>query len=134
MLATKNRMRTSADFSHTVRSGDRNGRRNVVLYVVSTSAEQASQFGFIVSKAVGNAVTRNLVKRRLREIVVETLREQPHGISVVVRALPPAARASWEELRDDYRRAFSKVTGRLAGDSDRHTQGSSTLKEEVSHG
>jgi ribonuclease P protein component len=105
-----------------------------VLYVVSTSAEQASQFGFIVSKAVGNAVTRNLVKRRLREIVVQTLRDRPHGINVVVRALPPAANASWDELQEDYRRAFSKVAARLAASSETQTQGFSSAQEEEPQG
>lgn len=103
-----------------------------MLYVVSTPAEQSSRVGFIVSKAVGNAVTRNLVKRRLREIVVETLREYPHGINVVVRALPPAATASWDELGEDYRRAFSKVASRLAASSDAQTHDPSTLRAEGS--
>lgn len=113
MLATKNRMRTSANFSHTVRSGVRNGRRNLVLYVVSTSSDEPSQIGFIVAKTVGNAVTRNLVKRRLREIVVETIKQQPQGINVVVRALPVSARASFSELVTDYRKAFSAASSRM---------------------
>ncbi|WP_418202317.1 ribonuclease P protein component [Arthrobacter dokdonensis] len=107
-------MRTSAAFSHTVRSGVRNGRRNVVLYVVSTLSEEPSQIGFIVSKAIGNAVTRNLVKRRLREIAVDTVRRHPYGINVVVRALPASAAASWGELVNDYQRAFSKVESGLS--------------------
>ena len=115
MLATRNRMRTSAAFSHTVRSGVRCGRRNVVLYVVSTLPDEPSQVGFIVSKAIGNAVTRNLVKRRLREIAVETVRRHPHGVNVVVRALAPAATASWGELVNDYQRAFSRVVSRIPG-------------------
>ncbi|WP_269937661.1 ribonuclease P protein component [Arthrobacter sp. HY1533] len=115
MLATRNRMRTSANFSHTVRSGVRNGRRNLVLYVVSTSPDAPSQVGFIVAKTVGNAVTRNLVKRRLREIVVATVKEHPCGINVVVRALPAAANASFSELATDYRKAFSTAFPRLGG-------------------
>ena len=115
MLATKNRMRTSANFSHTVRSGVRNGRRNLVLYMVFTSPDSPSQIGFIVAKTVGNAVTRNLVKRRLREIVVETLRQHPFGVNVVVRALPDSAAASFSELVTDYRKAFSSALSRLQG-------------------
>lgn len=113
MLATRNRMRTSAGFSHTVRSGVRNGRRNLVLYVVQSSGEESSQVGFIVAKTVGNAVTRNLVKRRLREIAAETIRRHPQGVNVVVRALPPSAEASWDDLVSDYQRAFAKAFSRL---------------------
>ncbi|WP_422934763.1 ribonuclease P protein component [Sinomonas sp. P47F7] len=114
MLPARNRLRTGADFSHTVRSGVRQGRRNVVLYAVLSESEAPSRFGFIVSKAVGNAVTRNLVKRRLREASAETLRDQPAGIDVVVRALPAAASADWASLRGDYASALRGALRRLS--------------------
>jgi ribonuclease P protein component len=113
MLPSKNRMRFSADFSTTVRSGARSGRRNLVLYAVPTALDRPSTFGFIVSKAVGNAVTRNLVKRRLREIAVHSLRAYPQGLSVVVRALPPAANADFGALSHDYRKTFAAATSKF---------------------
>lgn len=94
-------MRTAGEFSNTVRSGARSGRRNVVLYArsrIEEGAEARSRFGFIVSKAVGNAVARNLVKRRLRAVAAEALVNQGHTYDVVVRALPSAAQATWAEL------------------------------------
>jgi ribonuclease P protein component len=51
--------------------------------------------GFVVSKAVGNAVTRNRVKRQLRHLVAGELAHTPIGVAVVVRALPPAAPDTW---------------------------------------
>ncbi|GAA3706422.1 ribonuclease P protein component [Zhihengliuella alba] len=104
MLPKVHRVRTATDFSTTVRSGARSGRRNVVLY--AALHDGATRFGFIVSKAVGNAVARNLVKRRLRAIAAELLREYPDGYDVVVRALPPATDAPWTELRDGVRSAM----------------------------
>jgi ribonuclease P protein component len=85
--------------------------------MVSTSPDEPSQVGFIVAKTVGNAVTRNLVKRRLREIVVETVRQHPYGVNVVVRALPVSADASFGDLVADYRKAFSSASSRLHGKS-----------------
>lgn len=129
MLATRNRLRTSTDFSTTVRSGVRNGRRNLVLYTAPIGAGEPSRIGFIVSKAVGNAVTRNLVKRRLREAGALSLIRHGTGLAVVVRALPAAATASWDQLLTDYNAALAATTKRLGGSSPRvvsPTQGTTT--------
>jgi ribonuclease P protein component len=129
VLATRNRLRTSTDFSTTVRSGVRNGRRNLVLYTASIGAGEPSRIGFIVSKAVGNAVTRNLVKRRLREAGALSLNRHGTGLAVVVRALPAAATASWDQLLTDYNAALAATTKRLGGSSPRTvspTQGTTT--------
>ncbi|WP_461188379.1 ribonuclease P protein component [Arthrobacter sp. Z4-13] len=115
MLATHNRLRTATDFSTTVRSGVRNGRRNVVLYTAALAADEPSRIGFIVSKGVGNAVVRNLVKRRLREAGAASLREYGTGFAIVVRALPASASASWDQLLSDYNVALAANITRLAG-------------------
>lgn len=57
--------------------------------------------GFVVSKAVGNAVVRHRVSRRLRHLVAERLDTLPPGAALVVRALPPARDASSGELGAD---------------------------------
>jgi ribonuclease P protein component len=113
VLATRNRLRTSTDFSTTVRSGVRNGRRNVVLYAAAIAADEPSRIGFIVSKGVGNAVVRNLVKRRLREAGAASLREYGTGFAIVVRALPASATASWDQLLADYNAALESTMNRL---------------------
>ena len=115
MLGTRNRLRTSTDFSTTVRSGVRNGRRNLVLYTAALPAGEPSRIGFIVSKSVGNAVVRNLVKRRLREAGALSLRTYPVGFAIVVRALPASASVGWETLRTDYDAALEATLKRLAG-------------------
>jgi ribonuclease P protein component len=119
VLSTAHRVRTATDFSHTVRSGTRSGCRNVVLYAVRTGLSEPSRFGFIVSKSVGNAVTRNLVKRRLREAAASALVQRPVGLDVVVRALPPAAAASWSELRSDFDRCLASSVKRFGKDGRR---------------
>lgn len=57
--------------------------------------------GFVVSKAVGNAVVRNRVKRRLRALVGERLTSLPASASLVVRAQVAAADATYGRLGSD---------------------------------
>ncbi|WP_323959881.1 ribonuclease P protein component [Arthrobacter sp. JZ12] len=121
MLSTAHRVRTAKDFSHTVRSGARSGCRNLVLYAVGTGTENPSRFGFIVSKNVGNAVTRNLVKRRLREAAAAALVRRPLGLDVVVRALPSSASAGWPELSSDFERCLASSAKRSIKNSSGRT-------------
>lgn len=111
MLPMRHRLRAAAEFSATVRSGARSGRRNVVLYAYlrpEACLTEPTRFGFIVSKAVGNAVTRNLVKRRLRAVAAQQLPALAPGYDVVMRALPASAQATWAGLSVDARRALDK--------------------------
>jgi ribonuclease P protein component len=52
-------------------------------------------------------VARNTVRRRLRHLVRELLPQLPPGTTLVVRALPGAAAASYNQLRLDLASALS---------------------------
>ena len=75
----------------------------MVVHLLIEEPAQAStaRAGFVVSKAVGNAVVRNKVRRRLRHLVRPLLGDLPAGALLVVRALPAAAEASYATLGDD---------------------------------
>lgn len=123
MLPMINRVRTATDFARTVRSGARSGRRNVVLYGARTAESTPSRVGFIVGKNVGNAVTRNLVKRRLRHLAAEWVGAHPSGYDVVVRALPAAAESDWPSLTKDFGSCASAVARKLTGSEPPGRQG-----------
>lgn len=73
------------------------------------TADEPARVGFVVSKAVGNAVLRNRVHRRLRAVLASRLTELPAGSLTVVRALPASASASYAELVDDVDAALRRV-------------------------
>lgn len=75
----------------------------VMLYARGRSV----QVGFSVSKKVGNAVTRNLVKRRLRECFRPYLGDVKNGLYVIV-ARPSAAEATFQSLQKDMRCLLKK--------------------------
>lgn len=58
----------------------------------------APRVGFVVPKAVGNAVTRHRVTRRLRAVMAARLPDLPAGTDLVVRANPVAGQATSAEL------------------------------------
>lgn len=74
-----------------------------------SGSSSPSRFGFVVSKQVGGAVVRNLVKRRLRALAQAQLLENPTGWDVVVRALPAAGVATFDELEQAWRHGFSQA-------------------------
>jgi ribonuclease P protein component len=63
----------------------------------------------IVSKAVGNAVIRHRVSRRLRAVCAQDIDTWATGDLVVVRALPAAAGATSEELAVDLSQAARRL-------------------------
>jgi ribonuclease P protein component len=103
VLAAEKRLRRSTDFAAAVRGGRRIGRGTLVIHLLVDEPAQAStaRAGFVVSRAVGNAVVRNRVRRRLRHLVRSRLADLPDGARLVVRALPAAAESSFADLGTD---------------------------------
>ncbi len=120
MLPARHRLRAAVDFSATVRGagGARSGGRLLVLHArdrASTTSEadpwaaQPPRVGFVVSKAVGGAVTRNRTKRVLRHLVAARLTGIPGGVDLVVRANPASAAATTPQLAAELDRTLAAV-------------------------
>ena len=92
-----------------MRRGRKSAQPNLVAHLLRADSESVGTqalhpqalVGFVVSKQVGNAVTRHAVTRRLRHAVRPHLAELPAGSLLVVRALPPSAGASFAALTAD---------------------------------
>ena len=92
-----------------MRSGRKVVSSNLVIYSKRVEEFPLARFGFVVSKAVGNAVVRNLVKRRLREICRTSL-DSMQPANYVVRALPGASGISYQELRLELLASLEKIS------------------------
>jgi ribonuclease P protein component len=70
--------------------------------------------GLVVSRAVGSAVVRTLVKRRLRALLANRIETVPPGVLLVVRANPAASDASSQALAADLDVVLPRVLRALA--------------------
>jgi len=133
VLAAAHRLRRSSDFGSALRAGRRAGRGSLVVHLAVPAQAQIAhasepartdsstllvRAGFVVSKAVGGAVVRNKVKRRLRALVQDRLAGLPAGSTLVVRALPAAAAVSFVQLGRDLDAALTAASNPRRG---RHT-------------
>lgn len=67
------------------------------------------RLGLSVSKKVGNAVTRNVIKRRLREIFRSHLSGIRGESDFVISARPAASEATYQDLEREFERALRKL-------------------------
>ena len=114
MYWSARRLHSSDEFRAVTRGGVRSARSHVVVHLtLLTQGEDAPRVGFVVSKKIGNAVVRNRVTRRLREIVRPHLETLPPGSALVLRALPGIQDQSFAELRDDVDSALGTAERKL---------------------
>jgi ribonuclease P protein component len=122
VLASAQRLRRSKDFAAAVRGGRRAARGVVLVHLTvpadldnppvdARSKDVSTRAGFIVSKAVGGAVTRNTIRRRLSHLTRERLAGLPPGSTLVVRALAGAADVAYPRLAADLDAAIGAARG-----------------------
>jgi ribonuclease P protein component len=91
----RNRLSRSRDFDAVYRHGRSVSTRFLVLYQFDREddPEGDARLGIAVPKKIGGAVTRNRIKRRLREVWREVLPDVPRGVDYVLLVRGPLAEA-----------------------------------------
>jgi ribonuclease P protein component len=73
------------------------------LMIMGVSRDRATtRFGFVTSRRVGNAVVRNRLRRRLREMVRLSQPRIVPGLWIVLIVRSGAAKASGDTLRSEF--------------------------------
>ena len=98
------RLRRNKAFQYVYHRGKKASTHDLVMLLAKG---RGVQVGFSVSKKVGNAVTRNKVKRRLRECFRPYLGDVKNGLYIIV-ARPSAAEATFQSLQKDVRYLLRK--------------------------
>ncbi|KUH65409.1 ribonuclease P protein component [Mycolicibacterium novocastrense] len=111
MLPARYRMTRSTEFGNTVSRGVRAVQPDLVVHALRSdeASEPGPRIGLVVSKAVGTAVQRHRVARRLRHVARTLIDELDPADRVVIRALPSSRHAISARLEQELRTALRRA-------------------------
>jgi len=98
-----------SEFKSAFEQGRKFPSKHLILYILRNDLTH-SRIGLAVGRKTGNAVTRNKVKRRLREIFRRLFAEYPLCCDIVAVARSTAAEAAYRDLDRDIRKVFAGLT------------------------
>jgi ribonuclease P protein component len=96
------------DFDAVYRAGKRRSSSHFTVFFRANELPQ-SRFGVSIKKALGSAVARNRMRRRLREIVRCHRREIPAGWDIVIHPKSAVAKAPFAALTADLLRLLQSA-------------------------
>lgn len=101
------RLKKRAAFAYVYRKGEKASARDLLL--LSAKSKEGLKIGLSVSKKVGNAVTRNRVKRLLREAIRPLTDRIDDGFMYVIVAYPSIAEKNFFSVSKSVEQAFSRA-------------------------
>lgn len=101
------RLKKKAAFAYVYRKGEKASARDLLL--LSAKSKEGLKIGLSVSKKVGNAVTRNRVKRLLREAIMPLTDRIDDGFMYVIVAYPSIAEKDFFSVSKSVEQAFSRA-------------------------
>jgi ribonuclease P protein component len=104
------RLTRTSEFSLVKASGKSWTGKHLVLAILAREVEAAPRIGIIATKRLGNAVSRNQVRRRIREIFRLNQHRIQRGFWLVTIARFSSATATFEELQRDWLRLVERAS------------------------
>ena len=92
------RIKKNQDFQTVFKSGKSSANRQFIVYVYNRDELEHFRIGLSVSKKIGNAVTRNRIKRLIRQFFLEH-KDQVQTKDYVIIARKPVAEMSYEDVK-----------------------------------
>jgi ribonuclease P protein component len=97
-----------SEFDAVYRIGKRRSSSHFTVFVRANELP-LSRFGFSIKKALGGAVVRNRMRRRLREIVRCHRQEIPAGWDIVIHPKSSVAKAPFAALTAEFLRLLKNL-------------------------
>lgn len=101
-------LKRNKEFRRVYNKGRSAVTRTLVMTHLTTGRDDI-RIGFAVGKKIGNAVTRNRVKRRLREAITPLLPEITPGCRLIFIARSAITEVSFKEIESTVRRLLQKA-------------------------
>jgi ribonuclease P protein component len=102
------------EFRKVYDEGTRYGCALFAVFSLSSEEDRPARFGFTCPRALGKAVARNRIKRRLRECVRLRTERFPRGMDFVFNPRRAALEAEWSEVERQMEMYLSSW-GQIAG-------------------
>lgn len=93
------RVKKNKDFQEAFKKGRSFANRQFVVYVLQKEGQTKFRIGLSVSKKLGNAVTRNQIKRYIRQAVFELKDSMQQDLDYVIIARKPLVDMGFFELK-----------------------------------
>ena len=129
------RLLRHADFERVYKLGRRHFSASLTAFYLlrpqaeaARSATSGARIGFTVGRALGGAVQRNRMKRRLREAVRLCGLQSGVSADVVINTKKSLLVIDFAEVVNEVRRAFVVIEGKLAGKAGVEPESSTTAR------
>lgn len=107
------RLLRHADFERVYKQGRRHFSANITVFYLGREEGEGMRVGFTVGRALGGAVDRNRMKRRLRE-AVRRMRPVPGpAVDVVINPKKSVRTVEFSALLGEVSRAFEVIAQKL---------------------
>jgi len=98
-MKKKFRIKKNKEFQEVFKNGRSFANRQFVVYVLHREEQTYFRIGLSVSKKIGNAVTRNRIKRYIRQAVLELGDRMTSGVDYVIIARKPLSEMGFFEVK-----------------------------------
>ena len=98
MLANKNRLKKRKEFNYIYKNGEYSACKTLSI-IYCKSYKKPIKVGFSVSAKIGNAVTRNLIKRRMREVIKGVIPSLNNNYNYIIVARKGVEENTYSEIQ-----------------------------------
>src|SRR5690625_2039728 len=83
------RVKKNFEFQHILNTGNSFANRELVIYYKEKRGQSHFRLGISVGKRIGNAVTRNKIKRYIREVFIQIEDHVVPNVDIIIIARNP---------------------------------------------